>query len=310
MRRLLAALAALTLVGLPACSRDRTEVKATFEDVGDLQARHSVQVADVRVGSIRSIKLTDDFGAEVTMAIDPKAKVPKDSVAVLRTTSLLGEKFVELRPKGAPDQGPFLEDGDVVKETFEAPELEFVAEEAVNVLGAVVATDVATLVNTGAEAFGGRGAELNALLTDLATISSTLAAKTTEIQTVIDNLDKTTQTLAAGSSEIANLFTNLAETTRILVDNRQRALNALETLSRLARSQTDLLERYRTDIDRQIMQVDAILAVAARESAEVANLIDWLQRFVAGAPPVVPGDFAQVYGWFIPVNEDPRSPQE
>ena len=307
MKRALAVLlAAVVAAPLAACGDDGFVVRATFDDVGDLQARHSVQLADVRIGEIRSVRLTEDFRADVTMTIHAGRNVPKDSVALLRTTSLLGEKFIELRPVGDPGAGPYLEDGDRLTNTDEAPELEFVAQEAINVLGSVVATDVAGLIESGAAAFGGRGEDLNALIADLADISRTLASRTGEIQRIIDGLDATTATLASSSGEIADLLTNLATTTQVLADNRQRALTALDQLSRLARIQNDLLATYRADIDRQIKQVDEVLAVAAGQTAELSLLIGWLEQFVVGVPKLIPGDFTQVYGWFIPEPEDTR----
>jgi phospholipid/cholesterol/gamma-HCH transport system substrate-binding protein len=291
---------------LAACSDDGYVVTTTFDDVGDLQSRHSVQMADVRIGAIRSVRLTDDFRAEVRMTIDGGRRVPRDSVAVLRTTSLLGEKFVELRPQGDPGAGPYLRDGDVLDRSMEAPELEFVAEEAITVLGAVVTSDLAGLIETGAEAFGGRGEELAALIQDLAAISASLASRTDEIQRIIDGLDATTAQLAANGGDLATLLTNLATTTQILADNRHRAVQALDQLSRLARVQNDVLVRYRSDIDRQIDQVDSVLAVAAGETAELSLLVDWLGRFVTATPTLIPGDFAQVYGWFIPEPQDTR----
>ena len=316
MRRLLlpVVVALVALGTLSGCSGRGLEITATFDDVGDLHPRHSVQVADVRVGSIQSIRLTDDFKAEVRLSLDPDVKVPKASVALLRTTSLLGEKFIELRPLGAEDdpsagtRGPFLEDGDRIERTREAPELEFVAEEAIIVLGAIVADDLATLVDTGAEAFGGRGGELRSLIEDVASISATFAARTSEIQQIISNIEAATQPLAANSAELDRLLVNLADTSRVLADNRTRMVNALDALSALARGQNPVLTTYQRDIDRQIKQIDAVLAVAGGQTVELAELITWLERFVLGAPKTVPGDFAQVYGWIIPASEDPRSP--
>ena len=92
----------------------------------------------------------------------------------------------------------------------------------------------------------------------------------------------------------------------MLADNRQRALTALDQLSRLARVQNDVLVKYRADIDRQIKQVDEILVVAAGQTAELSLLVGWLEQFVVGTPTVIPGDFAQVYGWFIPEPQDTR----
>ena len=299
-------LAALLGSVLGACGDDDVVVSAEFDDVGDLQSRHSVQMADVRIGEIRSVRLTDDFRAEVRMALKPGKRVPKDSVALLRTTSLLGEKFVELRPNGDPAAGPYLADGDVLANTAEAPELEFVAQEAITALGAIVTNDLAVAIETGAEAFAGRGGELHDLIADVSAISASLASRTDEIQRTIDGLDATTASLATSGADVADLLTNLAATTQVLADNRDRAVTALAQLSRLARVQNDLLTRYRSDIERQIQQVDGVLAVAAGETAELSLLVDWLEQFVVGTPKVIPGDFAQVYGWFIPEPQDDR----
>ena len=308
MRRLALWAVALAVVAptLAACSGGGYQVTAMFDDVGDLQSRGGVQVADVRVGSIGAIDLTDDFKARVEINVNRGVRIPRDSMALVRTTSLLGEKFIELRPKGDPAQGPYLRDGDVIAETGEAPELEFVAQETVTVLGAITANDLATLVKTGAEGFGGRQAELKSLVEDFTRISATFAEKTKTIQSLIDALDTTSATLAQGSNDLAKLFDNLAETTTVLADNRDRVINALDKLARLARVQNVSLDKYRNDIDRQIKQLDAIVQVAANSTAEVRNLLDWIERFFGSLPSVIPGDFTQVYMWAIPCAQDPR----
>ncbi|HVE95152.1 MAG TPA: MCE family protein [Acidimicrobiales bacterium] len=302
---LLLATAALS-ASLGACGGGGTTVTVTFDDAGDLQRRGSVQVADVRVGTIAKIALTKDFKAHVTMKLDSERRIPRNSVAVLRTTSLLGEKFVELRPEGDPAQAPYLRDGDVIAVAEEAPELEFVAEQAISVLGGVVAGDVATLVETGAVGFGGRRDELRSLVEDLATFSSALAARTTSITRIIDNFDVTTATLADGAPAIGTLLTNLAETTRVLADNRDRTVRALGQLTRLAAVQNDVFDRYRADIERQIKQVDRIVGAVAGQTKEVGLLVDWLARFVTAIPLVIPDDFTQVYMWLVPAEQDPR----
>lgn len=306
MRRAALVAAAVLAATLGGCAGGGTTITTTFDDVGDLQERHGVQVADVRVGTVADITLTNDFRAEVTLRLNKGVRVPKASKAVLRTTSLLGEKFVELRPLGEPDRGPFLADGDTVTQTEEAPELEFVAEEFAGVLAAVSADDVATMIRTGAEAFGGRQEELGSLIADLSTISRTLAERTGTITAVIDNLDRASVTLADGAGDIDRLLVNLATTSQVLADNRQRAVTALDRLAKLAINQNRILDKYRTDIDRQIKQVDAIVAVAATQTQEVGELVEWLNRFVLVLPRGVPGDFTQIFMWAIPEATDPR----
>ncbi len=314
LRRALAAVlvGALVATGLTACGGDAPiRLTATFDDVGDLVVGHSVQMADVRVGRITRIELTEDFRAEVGFEIRGDLEVPRASSAVLRTTSLLGEKFIELRALGDPTEGPFLEDGDVVERAFEAPELEFVAEQAVNVLGAVVANDLRILVETGSVGFGGRGPELRALLDDLAVITDTLAERSGDIGRIIDRLDAAAGTLAGGSGDLDGLLVELARTTQLLADNRDRAITAVEALTRLARIQNEeVLGPHLSDLDRQLSQLDAILERVAGATGEVASLVDWLVLFVERLPLGVPGDFAQVYGWNVTDDEEGEDPVE
>lgn len=291
------------------CAGGGTSITATFEDAGDLQHRGSVQVADVRVGEISSITLTKDFHARVRMHLNPGVRVPRDSTAYLRTTSLLGEKFIELRPNGDPANPPYFKNGDIIPraEAMAAPELEFVADQAVTALGSVVASDVATLVQTGAQAFGDKGPVLHSIIDELSSISATLASRTQSIARIIDGFDTTASALAAGKNDLDGLLVNLANTAKLLADNRQQAVNAIAQLSRLAGVQNDVLSRYHADIDRQIKQVDAIVGVAANQTNELGLLVDWLDRFATAVPKVIPGDFTQVYLWVVPPGQDART---
>lgn len=295
---------------LPGRVEGPVELTATFDDVGDLVTGHSVQVADVRVGSITGIELTDDYRARVTMKVKDGLDLPANTQAVLRTTSLLGEKFVELRvPRDddgeeQPVGGPLV-DGDVIEDTVQAPELEFVAEEAVQVLAGVASNDLASIIETGAVGFGGRAAELGTLIDSLAVVSSTMADQTADIVTIIDNLDGATAALADGSDRVDDLLVNLAETTTLLADNRDLTLQTLRDLTRLAKDQNEIVFKpFADDLDRQLGQLDGLLQTVADQREEVGVLVDWLAQFTLKIPLGIPEDFAQVYGWFQPAPLD------
>jgi phospholipid/cholesterol/gamma-HCH transport system substrate-binding protein len=284
-------------------------VTATFRDVGDLVVNHAVQVADVRIGSITKIELTPDFTAKVTMSVDDP-HLQDDAVAELRQTSLLGEKFVQLRacdPSGThkdqgckPAPGQLKNHGDIgLDHTVEAPELEFVADQAIQLLGGVAANDLATLIQTGSVGFAQRGPELRRLIDDLSTVSTGLASQTANIQTIIDGLDRATSTLAADSSGLDQLLVNLSNTTTVLANNRQQLVDTLQALTRLAQAENELIfNPYVKQVDLQIKEVDAILGRVAAGRQEVATLIDWINRFVYKVPLGIPNGFAQVYAWF------------
>src|SRR5690606_34108556 len=159
--------------------------------------------------------------------------------------------------------------------------------------------DLSTIIETGAVGFGGRAAELSALLDSLSVVSGTLADQTDDILQIIDGLDKATASLAGGSDRIDKLFLNLAETTQNLTDNRDLTLQTLEDLTRLAKDQNEIVfQPFREDLTRQISQLDAVLQTVVGQREEVGVLVDWLALFTTKIPQGVPDDFAQVYGWF------------
>jgi phospholipid/cholesterol/gamma-HCH transport system substrate-binding protein len=263
------------------------------------------------VGSVTKIELTPDFKAKITMSVED-VHLPADAVAELRQTSLLGEKFIGLR---ACDPSPaHLDTGcepttaklgdkghtDIpLTRTAEAPELEFVADQAIRLLGGVAANDVATLVQTGSVGFGGRSEELRGLIDDLAVVSSGLADQTANIQTIIDGLDQATSALASDGTALDQLLVNLSTTTTVLANNRQQLVDTLAALTRLVQAQNDLVfDPYVQQVDLQIKQVDAILGRVTAGRQEVALLLDWIDKFVYTVPQGIPHQFAQVYAWF------------
>lgn len=331
MRRALLAFVACGLVAVgcsfPGQQTGPVTLRATFADVGDLVVAHSVQVADVRVGSVTGIDLNDDFTATVTMQVQDDLGLGGDTVAVLRQTSLLGEKFVELRPRSdddactePPGDEAELADESVITCALEAAELEFVAEEAVQVLGGVLTEDLTTLIQTGAVGFGGRGDQLGSLVEDLSSISATLAEQTGTIVSLIDGLDAATQTLAGAPGDLDQLLLNLAEATTVLADNRDQTIATIRELTEFARNQSEIVfDPFLDQTTRQIEQLDRILAVVNGGRQEVGALLDWLHTFLTGIQLVVPcepvpteapqpcsGDFAQIVGWFVlPDHPDP-----
>ncbi len=86
---------------------DGYEVTANFSSVGGLQSGSDVRISGVKVGTVTSQTLDPStYLAVVHMTIDPSIKLPKDTVAVIASESLLGGKYMSLQPGGDPDRDP------------------------------------------------------------------------------------------------------------------------------------------------------------------------------------------------------------
>lgn len=97
---------ALQVSGLSPKSAEQTyTLYADFNDTGGLAPRGKVSMAGVKIGSIESISLNKDtFQARVTMSINGDIdNIPADSAAVIRTSGLLGEQYIDISIGGDMD---------------------------------------------------------------------------------------------------------------------------------------------------------------------------------------------------------------
>src|SRR3972149_6304055 len=90
------------------------KLNVSFSSAAGLDKDGSVRVAGVEVGKVQEIRLKD-HKAQLTLLIKPDVQIGQDYTAVLTTSGLLGEKYLELIP-GSPSAPP-LKDGDTITRT-------------------------------------------------------------------------------------------------------------------------------------------------------------------------------------------------
>ena len=78
------------------------QIMARFDNIGGLKVRSAVKVSGVKVGQVAEIDYdTETFEAVVTMQIDEKYdRFPRDTIASIFTSGLLGEQYIGLEPGG------------------------------------------------------------------------------------------------------------------------------------------------------------------------------------------------------------------
>lgn len=98
------------------------ELHAKFLNIGGLKVRAPVKSAGVVVGRIESISLDpQSFQAVVSMSMDRKYAFPRDTIATINTSGLLGEQYVGLEPGG---DTAVLKAGETISDTQDAVVLE------------------------------------------------------------------------------------------------------------------------------------------------------------------------------------------
>jgi phospholipid/cholesterol/gamma-HCH transport system substrate-binding protein len=97
-------------------------VEARFANAGGLHGGCTVQTAGVTVGRVERIRLDPaDFSAIATLRLQSAIRLPTDSMASIKTTGLIGDKYVSVSP-GADEV--FLQPGTRITMTESAVDLE------------------------------------------------------------------------------------------------------------------------------------------------------------------------------------------
>jgi len=95
---------------------------ARFHSVSGLKRGAIVDVAGVQIGRVENITLDPkEMVAVVRMKIKPEVSISEDAVASIKTSGLIGDKYVKIEPGGSD---VLLKDGDYLIETESAVDLE------------------------------------------------------------------------------------------------------------------------------------------------------------------------------------------
>lgn len=71
-------------------------LQAEFANISGVKAGADVQIAGVTVGKVRELRLNVDNRAVATLQLDRGVKVPKDSMASVKSQGIIGDKLIQI----------------------------------------------------------------------------------------------------------------------------------------------------------------------------------------------------------------------
>ncbi|MGC6456589.1 MAG: outer membrane lipid asymmetry maintenance protein MlaD [Coraliomargaritaceae bacterium] len=87
---------------------------AQFSSAAGVNPGSRVEIAGVRVGTVKKIDLNGDFYARVTLEINSGIELDDDTIASVKTSGLIGDRYINLMPGGS---GLPLEPNDLILDT-------------------------------------------------------------------------------------------------------------------------------------------------------------------------------------------------
>ncbi len=208
-------------------------VTAEFEKADGITSGSLVYIKGVRVGSVRTITLKEDMNVNVNMALDTEIPIPRESVAVITSLSIVEGKSIVLELGSSDD---YIESGESIEGRYAESVMEVIGER-----GNEIGDDVS-----------GTLSELNAFLNQL---NSTLDDSTRE------NIDRTIEGTMKTATNLSEMLENKQDDIEDAIGAGSSMLQQLDTLSQDVRPRVDslmtALERNLQDLERLQVQMES-----------------------------------------------------
>jgi phospholipid/cholesterol/gamma-HCH transport system substrate-binding protein len=222
-------------------------VKVQFRDVLDLVPQSAVRINDIAVGKVTDIKL-NGWTAVVTIKVNGGSKLPDNTEATIRQTSLLGEKFVSLAPPKTGARGT-LSNGDTIPldRSGRNPEIEEVLGAASLLFNGGGLEKTNTIVKELNNALGGNEPEVKELINSTTSFISQLDDNKDALLTSLEKINRLAVATNDQKAAITGALDDLPEALRVVNGQRDDLVKLLQSLSRLSDVATGVIRDSKAD---------------------------------------------------------------
>jgi phospholipid/cholesterol/gamma-HCH transport system substrate-binding protein len=229
--------------------------KAIFSDATFLHHGDDVRLAGVRVGTISSIKLYQGDLAEVSFSVEKAVPITASTRAEIRYRNLIGQRYMAL--VDAAGTGQRLPAGGTIPLDRTTPALNLT--QLFNgfrpLLQGLTPADVNKLSYGIIRVLQGEGGTVDALLSQTASLSSTLADRDELIGQVINNLNAVLGPVAERENDLTDLIVELQELVGGLSSDRKAIGSALVGINDLTSTTSSLLRDARPSLKVDIAEL-------------------------------------------------------
>lgn len=106
--------------------KSSTTIHTKFDQVYGLTPGNVVNIKGFKIGTVKQMELLDSDSTRVTLNIEEGHQIPKGSVALLKSSGVLGGKFIEIKKS---DSAEIVQNNGYIEGTFEKGIMDSFAEE-------------------------------------------------------------------------------------------------------------------------------------------------------------------------------------
>ena len=272
-------------------------VSATFDDALNLAQGASVKVDGVVVGRVVSITV-EDLKAVVAMDIATDTRIGTTADFRLRTTTALGELFVDVvEDPTVAAGGPVLEEGAAVDpdRSSAAPTVEDTLSAASLFINGGGLSQIQTIVDETNLAIGGREDTVRDVLHRITSTASAVTDMSGDIDAALVAVADASSVLAARQSTIDRALTEIAPAAQVLEQNTASLVDLLTSIDALGSVVVPTIQQTRDDVAAIVAQAGPIFAEVASVEPRLDAGVEQILAFVAGMQSGVPGSFLNTH---------------
>ena len=287
----------VAIPGGPGSGSGSFTVYVQVPDTLAINGNSKVMVADVAVGSIRNIQLRN-WVATLTLQLGKGTKLPKNALAKIGQTSLLGSQHVELLspPNPSPE---LLKDGDTIplKNSSSYPSTEQTLASLSLILRGGGIPNLEVLQNEVFNIFNGRGDQIRAFLGKLDTFTARLNEQRDDITHAIDSTNRLLVYVGGRADVLDRVLTDIPPLIKHFADTKQLLINATDSVGRLSAAADQYLSEARGPLHTDLQELQCPLRELGRASPYLIGALKLIltQPFdIDTVPKMFRGDYVNV----------------
>jgi phospholipid/cholesterol/gamma-HCH transport system substrate-binding protein len=248
-----------------------TTYHAIFDDISGLRPASEVRAAGVGVGRVESTERLEDNTIQVTFSLADRIPLTTGSSATIRYKNLVGDRYLQL---GAGPGGALEADGTIPRtQTKPALDLDELYNGFTPLFQGLRADQVNRLSGSLIGVLQGQGSAVETLLSDLGSVTSTLADRSALITRVVDQLNSALETLTRRAPELSDTIINLQTLVTGLSGDRENLGGSLAGINNLTTSLGGLLAEERPNIQGTVTELGRTAQAINAEGAALDNLL-------------------------------------
>ncbi|AGC60513.1 MCE family lipoprotein LprK [Mycobacterium liflandii 128FXT] len=284
----------VAIPGAPGTGKGSYTVYVQVPDTLAINGNSKVMVADVPVGSIRNIQLKN-WVATLTLGIDQGVKLPKNALAKIGQTSLLGSQHVELAAPPNPSS-QLLKNGDTIplKNSSAYPNTEQTLASISLILRGGGIPNLEVLQNEVYDIFHGRGDQIRGFLTRLDTFTRQLNEQRDDITHAIDSTNRLMAYVGGRADVVDRALTDLPPLIKHFADTRDLLINAVNSVGQLSGVTGRYLSEARGNLHTDLQSLQCPLKELGRGSQYLIGALKLIltQPFdIDAVPKIFRGDY-------------------